>query len=142
YHGVDGPMSVSFIPKPNRLCADFNRAMHGLGFPACEDFNVAEPEGYGYRQGTIVNGRRVSTASAYLRPSMSRSNLTVLSSTSTRRVLVENGRAVAVEIQAEEGIRQIKANRGIIVCAGAFHSPHILMNSGIGDSAALTEKGV
>src|SRR5690606_1461566 len=53
YHRVGGPMHVSFMPRTNILCEAFNAAMADLGFPHCADFNVPEPEGYGYRQGTI-----------------------------------------------------------------------------------------
>lgn len=142
YHQVGGPMHVSFIPKPNKLNEVFKSAMAGLNFPPCEDFNVPEPEGYGYRQGTIHKGRRVSTASAYLRPAMHRPNLLVKTKTATRRIVIEQGRACGVEIQTTTGSSILQANKEVILCAGAFHSPHILLNSGIGDSADLQEAGV
>lgn len=142
YHHQGGPMRVSFMRRTNKLCEAFNSAMHALGFPYCEDFNVAEPEGYGYRQGSIGNGRRVSTASAYLRPALARSNLTVMTSTQTRRILVDDGRATGVEIQAEYGRTVLGAEREVILCAGAFHSPHILLHSGIGDSDELQWAGI
>ena len=142
YHATGGPMGVRFIRKPNKLCEAFNAAMADLGYPHCEDFNTAHPNGYGYRQGTIWNGKRVSTASAYLRPAMKRKNLTVLKHTPTRRVLFEGKRAVGVEVQAEAGIRSYGAGREVIVCGGAYHSPHILLNSGVGDSAHLEDVGV
>jgi choline dehydrogenase-like flavoprotein len=96
YHHQGGPMRVSFMRRTNPLCEAFNNAMHAQGFAYCEDFNVPEPEGYGYRQGCIGDGRRVSTASAYLRPALARPNLTVLTSTQTRRILLEDGRATGV----------------------------------------------
>ncbi|MES2605767.1 MAG: GMC family oxidoreductase N-terminal domain-containing protein [Pseudomonadota bacterium] len=142
YHHTGGPMAVTFVKKPNPLCEDFNRAMADLGFPYCEDFNVAEPEGYGYRQGTINAGRRVSTASAYLRPVMQRKNLTVLTQTMTRRIVLEHGRAVGVEIQNADGVQTLRAEREVVLSAGAFHSPHVLLHSGIGDSAELTAAGI
>lgn len=142
YHGSNGPMPVNFIKRPNPLCEDFNTAMAALGFPHCDDFNVPEPEGYGYRQGSIADGRRVSTASAYLRPVLHRNNLTVLANTLTRRVIIDQGRAVAVEIQTAAGVQTLRANREIIVCAGTFHSPHLLLHSGIGDAAELSAAGI
>ncbi len=142
YHRTDGPMAVSFVKRPNPLCAVFNRAMAELGFPYCEDFNVAEPEGYGYRQGTISQGRRVSTASAYLRPAMQRKNLTVLTNTMTRKILLHNGAATGVEIQTAQGVQTLRAEREVLLSAGAFHSPHILLHSGIGDSAELEAAGI
>jgi choline dehydrogenase-like flavoprotein len=106
------------------------------------DFNVPEPEGYGYRQGTIRNGRRVSTASAYLRPALRRPNLSVLTNTVTRKIIIDNGRATGVEIQHSDGIQTLSASKEIVLCAGAFHSPHILLQSGIGDSAELSAAGI
>ena len=65
YHATGGPMGVSFPTSRNPLCDAFNAAMASLGYKELDDFNVPDPNGYGYRQGTIWNGRRVSTASAY-----------------------------------------------------------------------------
>ena len=109
YHQVGGPMRVSFMPRTNPLCKAFNAAMADLGFPHCDDFNVPEPEGYGFRQGTIHAGRRVSTASAYLRPALRRANLRVLRNPPTRRIVFDGSRAVGVEIQAAVGIRPLRA---------------------------------
>ncbi len=142
YHNVGGPMRVSFVPRTNVLCEAFNTAMAGLGFPHCADFNGPEPEGYGYRQGTIRNGQRVSTASAYLRPALKRTNLTVLTHTATRRILVKEGRATGVEIQNAAGVQTLNAAREVILSAGAFHSPHILQHSGIGDRTELAAAGI
>ena len=68
YHGHEGPMNVKFIARPNPMTPAFLEAMQGLGFKRTADFNGPTTEGYGPRQGTILNGRRVSTATAYLRP--------------------------------------------------------------------------
>lgn len=142
YHHQGGPMRVSFMRRTNKLCDAFNDAMHALGFPYCEDFNVPEPEGYGFRQGCIGDGRRVSTASAYLRPALARPNLTVMTSTQTRRILIDDGRAVGVEVQAAFGRLQLRAAREVVLCAGAFHSPHILLHSGVGAAAELQAAGI
>lgn len=142
WHNTGGPMGVSFVKQPNRLCEAFNAAMATLGFDPCQDFNTPAPNGYGYRQGTIWQGRRVSTASAYLRPAMSRPNLSVLTHTMTRRILFEGRRAVGVEIQQQAQVLKLKADKEVVLSAGAFHSPHILLNSGVGDPAHLKEIGV
>jgi choline dehydrogenase-like flavoprotein len=142
FHNTGGPMRVSFVPRTNVLCEAFNTAMADLGFPHCRDFNAPEPEGYGYRQGTIGAGRRVSTASAYLRPALKRSNLVLLTSTATRRIISAEGRATGVEVQTAAGIQTLQAAREIILCAGAFHSPHILLHSGIGDREQLRAAGI
>lgn len=142
FHNTGGPMGVSFVQQPNRLCESFNQAVEALGFPSCEDFNTANPEGYGYRQGTIWKGRRVSTASAYLSPALHRPNLTVLTNTQSRRVLIDNQRAIGVEIQTSAGVQNLRAQKEVVVSSGAFHSPHLLLNSGIGDSEELQSCGI
>lgn len=142
WHHQGGPMRISFMKRTNRLCNAFNDSMQELGFPFCRDFNIPEPDGYGFRQGTIANGRRVSTASAYLRPVLKRSNLTIMTSTQTRRIIIEDGRASGVEIQTSSGAVVLQARREVILSAGAFHSPHILLHSGIGDSTQLTNIGI
>jgi choline dehydrogenase len=142
YHHQGGPLQVSFMERTNKLCDAFNESMHALGFPYCRDFNVPEPEGYGFRQGTIYKGRRTSTASAYLRPALGRPNLTVMTSTLTRRIVIENGRATGVEVQAEFGRVLLGARKEVVLSAGAFHSPHILLHSGVGDSTRLGSAGI
>ncbi len=142
YHATGGPMGVSFPTSRNPLCADFNSAMASLGYRELDDFNVPDPNGYGYRQGTIWNGRRVSTASAYLNPALRRRNLELLTETRVRRVLLEGKRAVGVEIQGRDGIKRLRAAKEVIVTAGTFHSPHLLLHSGIGDESDLKSWGV
>jgi len=142
YHGVGGPMRVGFVPQPNPLNELFLRAMDGLQFRRCPDFNVPEPEGAGYRQATIDRGRRVSTASAYLRPALGRPNLHVLRGARARRIVVEEGRAVGVEVDVDGAIRIVRAAGEVVLSAGAFQSPHLLMLSGIGDGGALRAAGV
>jgi len=142
YHATGGPMGVAFPRSRNRLCYAFNDAMESLGYRKLEDFNVPEPNGYGFRQGTIFHGRRVSTASAYLRPAMNRRNLKVMTLTRARRILLEGGRAVGVEIQTASGIGKLRAQKEVVVCAGSYQSPQVLQNSGIGDAATLRECGI
>lgn len=142
YHATGGPMGVSFPTSRNRLCDAFNAAMAALGYEELEDFNVPDVDGYGYRQGTIWNGRRVSTASAYLRPAMGRPNLEVLTETRTRRIVFEGRRAAAVEIQAGDDVITLRARKEIVLSAGAYHSPHVLLSSGVGDEASLRSWGI
>jgi choline dehydrogenase len=142
YHATGGPMGVSFPTSRNRLCEAFNAGVAALGFEECKDFNGPEPQGYGYRQGNIWNGRRVSTASAYLRSAMARPNLKVLTHTHTRRILFEGRRATGAEVQSGERSRRLKAHKEVILCAGAFHSPHVLLHSGVGDERDLRSSGV
>ncbi len=137
YHGTTGPMRVTHVPRLNPLNASFLEAMAGLNFPPCDDFNGPHPEGFGPRQGTIRDGRRESTASAYLRPAMRRSNLKVLTGGLVHRVVIEGGRAVGVEVGLGNEVRRLGARAEVIVSGGTIQSPQILMLSGIGDGAAL-----
>lgn len=142
YHATGGPMGVSFPRSRNRLCTAFNSAMASLGYRELEDFNVPDPDGYGFRQGTIWRGRRVSTASAYLRPALGRHNLEVLDLTRARRVLFDGRRAVGVEIESEKGIERLGVHREVVLSAGSYHSPQVLLLSGIGPGEELRRAGI
>jgi choline dehydrogenase len=142
YHGQGGPMNVTFIKRPNPMTPAFLEAMHAEGFKRNEDFNGANTEGYGPRQGTILRGRRVSTATAYLRPAAGRSNLTILTHSRALRILLEQRRAVGVSVLSAGGERTLNARREVIVSGGAILSPQLLMLSGIGDAAALNAFGI
>ena len=135
-------MGVSFPTSRNPLCDAFNASVASLGYKELQDFNVPDPNGYGYRQGTIWNGFRVSTASTYLRPAMTRRNLEVLTNTRVRRVLFDGKVAVGVEAHAQDGIKRLRARKEVIVAGGTFHSPHVLLHSGIGDERDLKSWGV
>ena len=108
-----------------------------LGFAACDDFNGPNPEGYGRRQGTIRDGRRDSTAVAYLRPARSRGNLKVLTNSLVTHIVIENGRATGIEWQRDGVPQRLHARREVVICAGAVQSPQVLMLSGIGDEGQL-----
>ena len=142
WHGKDGPIRVSRIPRPNPMIPAFLEAMRSLGFAACDDFNAPHPEGYGPRQGTIRDGRRDSTAAAYLRPARSRRNLHVLTDSLVSRIVIENGRATGIEYQRGGATQRLQARREIVICAGAVQSPQVLMLSGIGDGAQLRGHGI
>lgn len=142
YHGFEGPIRVSHIPRPNPMVPAFLEAMRSLGFPRCDDFNGPNPEGYGPRQGTIRDGRRDSTAAAYLRPARSRDNLAVLTDSLAQRVVIENGRAVGVEFLRGNETQRVNARQEVVISAGALQSPQLLMLSGIGDGEALRKTGI
>jgi choline dehydrogenase len=142
YHGHGGPMNVAFVPRPNPMTPAFLDAMQGLGYKRTDDFNGANTEGYGPRQGTILKGRRVSTATAYLKAASLRGNLTILTNTLASEVIIENRRAVGVAVQGEGGKRRLGARREVIVAGGAIQSPQLLMLSGIGDAGQLQAAGI
>ncbi len=142
YHGKGGPMNVISIKRPNALNTAFLEAMHSLQYRHNDDFNGADTEGYGLRQGAIRGGRRESGVTAFLRPAMNRPNLSVLTRALVTRVVIENRRATGVEIQVGGETRRVGARREVIVSGGSIGSPQILMLSGIGDGAALQALGI
>ena len=142
-HGIDGPIHVTYIPQPNRLNQAFLEAFAALGeYRHCDDFTGPDPEGYGLRQGTIHRGRRDSTASALLLPALRRPNLTVLTRSAALRIRIEAGRATGVDVSAAGGGKPLLASREVLLCAGAIHSPQLLMLSGIGQAQHLESLGI
>jgi choline dehydrogenase-like flavoprotein len=142
-HGIGGPIHVTFIPKPNRLNQAFLDAFAALGgYRHCDDFTGLDPEGYGLRQGTIYRGVRDSSARAMLMPALKRPNLTVLTRTAVTGIRIEAGRAAGVDIAAAAGQRRVLASREVLLCAGAVHSPQLLMLSGIGPAQHLESVGL
>jgi choline dehydrogenase-like flavoprotein len=142
YHSQAGPMNVTYIRRPNPMTPAFLEAMRTMGFRQTDDFNGATSEGYGPRQGTILNGRRVSTATAYLWPARRRANLTILTQSRVVAIQLENRRAVGVSLLGPGGQRNLAARAEVILSAGAVLSPHLLMISGIGDAAQLRAAGI
>lgn len=146
FHGKDGPINVRHIRRPNKLNHAFLDAFAALGeYPACADLNGPHPEGYGLRQGTIREGRRDSTANAYLRPALGRSNLRLFPDAPVARILLEGSAATGVELHPGATSvlpRQLRARREVLLCAGAVQSPQVLMLSGIGDPAELARHGI
>jgi choline dehydrogenase len=137
-HGIDGPVHVTFIPKPNRLNQAFLEAFAAVGgYRHCDDFTGLDPEGYGLRQGTIHRGRRDSSARAMLMPALKRPNLTVLTRAAVTGIRIEAGRATGVDVSAADGPQSVLASREVLLCAGAVHSPQLLMLSGIGPAQHL-----
>src|SRR5260221_8219899 len=114
------------------------------GYMTTKDFNGFQQEGFGPYQLTIHDGQRWSAARGYLHPALDRPNLTCLTGARTTRIVVENGRAVGVEIHDEKtkARRVIHAEAEVLLCAGAVQSPHILQLSGIGDPEELSTHGV
>jgi choline dehydrogenase len=143
YHGHGGPMNVTFIKRPNPMTPAFLAAMDSMGFKRNGDFNGADSEGYSPRQGTIERGRRVSTATVYLKPAAQRRNLTLFTDTRVAQVCIENRRATGVELLTPGGgSRRLTAQREVIVSGGAILSPHLLMLSGVGPEDVLRAAGV
>lgn len=142
YHGRDGPMHVRSVTRPNPLNFAFFEALASLGHVLRADLNGADSEGMGLRQLSIRAGRRETTASAMLQPALGRANLVVLTGLAATRIVLRERRAVAVEARGAGGHCTVAARREVVLCAGAIHSPQLLMLSGIGDGAALQRVGI
>ena len=141
YHGHGGPLGVS-SGSPHPLTRVFVQAAQEAGLPFNPDFNGAHQAGTGFYQTTTRKGRRCSTAVGYLKPALGRPNLTVRTGVLTRRVVVESGRAVGVEIATDGRSEILRCEREVIIASGAIGSPKLLMLSGIGPSAHLAEHGI
>jgi choline dehydrogenase-like flavoprotein len=142
FHGASGPLNVMDLRSPSRYGPLFIQAAQQAGFAANPDFNGESQEGAGRYQVTHRDGERFSAAKAYLQPNLGRPNLQVLTLAQTRRILFEGKRAVGVEFEHEGQVKQFKAKREVLLCAGALHSPQLLMLSGVGPGAHLQEHGI
>ena len=139
YHGSSGPLHVSDLRTINPLADAFVEAGPEAGFKRNRDFNGASQEGFGFYQVTQRNGRRHSAAAAFLHPAMARKNLTVHTNAQVFGIYFEGRRAAIVSYQHGNGSAQERAEREIILCAGAIGSPQLLMLSGVGPAAHLRE---
>lgn len=143
FHGQGGPLNVAALRTGNPLQQRFLDAAREIQLPIVEDFNGASQEGCGLYQVTQINGERCSAARAYIHPHMdSRRNLHVMTGATIDRVLFEGDRAVGALVRAGGETRTLRARREIILAAGAFGTPLILMRSGVGDGERLREHGI
>lgn len=142
FHGANGPLNVMDLAHPNRFGPVFVEAALQAGFAHNPDFNGERQDGVGLYQVTHKNGERFSAAKAYLTPNLTRPNLRVFTGAHVTRILLERKRAVGVEFHHEGAVKQLKATREVLLCAGALQSPQILMLSGVGPHAHLLENGI
>jgi choline dehydrogenase-like flavoprotein len=142
YRGGDGPIYVRRTKDIDPLYEAYIQAgVHG-GHPFTDDYNGVQQHGFGWAQWTIRNGRRDSTANAYLHPILHRQNLTVHTGALARRIVLEGNRAVGVDFQRRGVAESARAKREVILCAGSINTPQLLMLSGIGDANHLREFGI
>ena len=142
YHAAGGPLGVSIPINPLPISEAFLRAAQEYGIPYNHDFNGERQEGIGHYQVTVRDARRSSAASAYLKPAKGRKNLTVKTGVLVTRIVVEAGRAIGVEIAEGGGKTVIRAEREVLLTAGAINSPRLLQLSGIGPAEHLRAVGV
>ncbi|MEY3526777.1 MAG: hypothetical protein RI997_886, partial [Pseudomonadota bacterium] len=141
WHGSGGPLGVSTM-NAHPLTRAFIQACQQIGMPYNPDFNGAHQAGAGAYQTTTREARRCSAAVGYLKPALGRPNLTVRTGVMINRIVIEHGRAVGVEIIENGRPLVLRAEREVIVTAGAIGSPKLMMLSGIGPADHLRSVGV
>ena len=141
WRGDKGPLHITRGPRKNPLTKAFVKAGEQAGYPVTGDYNGQQQEGFGPFDSTIWKGRRWSAANAYLRPALKRPNCDLIRAFA-RKVVIENGRAVGVEVERGGKIEVIGANVEVIIAASSLNSPKLLMLSGIGPAAHLAEHGI
>lgn len=139
WHGKGGPLGVSRPAAPLPICEAYFKAAGQLGIPTNKDLAGETPDGVGYYQLTQRNVRRSSASKAYLGPARGRPNLEIATGAQVLRLIVEKGRAVGVEL-ADRGL--VRAEREVILSAGAIGSPRLLQLSGIGPADHLRSLGI
>ena len=142
YRGNDGPLHTSYGPLENPLYSVFIEAAKQAGYPATDDVNGYQQEGFGRMDRTIHKGRRWSAANAYLKPAMRRPNLNVITGAQATKLLFDRNRATAVVYRQGGEDKTINATREIILAGGPINSPHLLKLSGIGPSDELRAHGI
>ena len=141
WRGTDGPLHLNVPMSDHPLHRAFVAAGVAAGFEATDDYNGAKQEGFGPLQQTIHNGRRWSAANAYLKPARATGRVHVVRGLA-RRAIIEDGRAVGVEIERGDRVERVLGAAGTILAASAFNTPKLLMLSGIGPAGHLAHHGI
>ncbi len=142
FRGESGPLTVVRSPDEDPLIDAWIESARVAGYAYAEDYNAAEQEGFTRTQFSIRNGRRCSAAVAFLNPVLSRPNLELRTEVLAHRILFEGTKAVGIEYGLGNETRTLMANRQVILSAGVFNTPHLLMLSGIGPAAHLQQHGI
>lgn len=143
WRGSSGPIGIEFSKTTDPLFTAWVEAGKAAGIPANPDYNAKSQEGFGRGQYNVRDGRRSSSSRAYLRPIRKRANLTVEVGAQATRLLIEGTRATGVEYKKASGdLVRATATAEVVVSAGAFNSPQLLMLSGIGPAAHLQQFGI
>ncbi|MEO6607911.1 MAG: choline dehydrogenase [Aestuariivirga sp.] len=142
FHGGSGPLRTSRLKDFHPLAKAWLDAGVQAGYPRNPDVNGASQEGFGPIDSTIGDGRRSSTAQAYLKPVLSRPNLTVITHALASRIIVKSGRAAGIEYVRKGRTETLMADREVILSGGAINSPQLLQLSGIGAGDHLQGLGI
>jgi choline dehydrogenase-like flavoprotein len=142
WRGSEGAIGVQWARTQDPLFAAWIEAARATGLPVTDDYNGAQPVGFGRSQFSIKDGRRCSAAVAYLRPARKRGNLTVQVRAHAARVVMLGTRATGVEYLHRGQLKKAHATGEVILSGGAFNTPQLLMLSGIGPADHLRKVGV
>ena len=141
-HGGPIPVNNAGKHKPNPTSQAFIDACVELGYPRTEDFNGPKMEGAGWHHINVKDGLRWSSRKAYLEPAVKRPNVTFITNAQVTRLLFDAKRCTGVEYSHDGKLETADVRHEVILCAGAIESPHVLLNSGIGDPTQLRQFGV
>lgn len=141
-HGIGGPIATCDPRSPNPLSRAFVEACAALGLPLNPDFNGGRQEGFGLYQVTQRDGARCSTAAGYLRPARQRANFEIIPNAVVEGLAFEGLRCTGAVYRRDGANHVVSARCEVILCAGAYNSPQLLMLSGIGPAAALARVGI
>ncbi|MXP15058.1 FAD-binding protein [Altererythrobacter confluentis] len=142
WHGTGGPLHVNKLISPSPVASAFVEAAEQLQIPRNDDFNGPRQEGFGLYDVTQHNGERWSAARAFVDPLAGKPNFEVLTDALVERIVIVNDRATGVIISTGGKQQTLQAAAGVVLSAGAFGSPQILMLSGVGPGAELTRHGI
>nr|WP_319383257.1 choline dehydrogenase [uncultured Roseibium sp.] len=143
FHGTGGPLSVSNMRIQRPICDAWVAAAQTAGYPFNPDYNGATQEGVGYFQLTTKNGRRCSSAVAFLKPARARENLQIITHALVSRINLDGRKVTGITYRDRSGAEQtITVRREVILSGGAINSPQVLMLSGIGDPEQLRQNGI
>ncbi len=142
YHGGDGPLTVSRHVPDAIIYPRLMAAARDLGCAQLDDFHGAQAEGFAVPDFTVHRGERASTSVRFLRPAMHRPNLTVITDALAHRLLFHGPRAGAVEYSVQGRVQQLHCDGEIVLAAGAFNSPQLLLLSGVGPSGGIEPHGI
>ena len=144
FHGVGGPLKISDLGHTSPMTRTYVKTLQGMGIPYNPDFNGAEQFGVGFMQHTIdwQTRRRCSAVDAFLAPVMNDPLLTIETGATVTRLILENGRAVGVDYMQNGSKKTARAGVEVILAAGAYQTPKIMMLSGIGPEDELARHGI
>ena len=141
WRGTDGPLHVTRGTRENPLTLAFVKAGQQAGYELTDDYNGEKQEGFGPMEQTTYKGQRWSGANAYLKPALKRPNCEMIRGLA-EKVIIEDGRAVGVQVRRGEQSLRINARREVVIAASSINSPKLLMLSGIGPAAHLAEHNI